>query len=160
MATGMRVYLETTIPSYLAARPSRNIIVAAHQRVTRAWWEDRRRHFNLLVSRFVLDEAALGDSLVVARRLGLLKGIAELTIDESVQTLAVALVRSRAVPEKAFADAAHIAVATVHHMDYLLTWNCTHIANAETVPVVQRVCRSHGHTCPVICTPEELMGGE
>jgi hypothetical protein len=153
-----KVYLESTIPSYLAARSSRDIIVAGHRQLTEEWWTTRRINFELYISQFVLDEVSIGDREAARRRLAFLKGIPVLMIDELVQELAADLVSFRAIPEKAAPDAAHIAIAAVHSMDYLLTWNCSHIANAEIIPSIINVCVSHGFQCPIICTPEELMG--
>lgn len=158
MKSKKKVYLESTIPSYLAARPSRDLIVAGHQQLTEEWWSTRRESFELYISQFILDEVSMGDRDASRRRLAFLEGIPELRINDSVQDLAAGLVLSRAIPKKAAQDAAHIAIATVHSMDYLLTWNCSHIANAEIIPVVREVCMSRGFECPFICTPEELMG--
>ena len=154
-----KVYIETTIPSYVVARPSRDLIVAGHQQLTQDWWDRRGPEFELFVSQFVLDEAGLGDSELAKKRLQLIAGLDQLEISEKIGMLAVKLVEAGAIPEKAATDAAHISVATVHAMDYLLTWNCTHIANAEISRVVHQVCEAEGFTCPIICTPEELMGG-
>jgi len=154
------VYLETTIPSYLTAWPSRDLIVAAHQRLTREWWDTRHDRFELYVSQFVLDEAGGGDELAAAQRLQVLVALPLLDINEDVTDLAVALLAAGAVSGAAALDAAHIAVAAVHAMDFLLTWNCRHIANAESIPAVRRVCTELGYECPTICTPEELMGND
>jgi predicted nucleic acid-binding protein len=152
------VYLETTISSYLASRPSRDLILAAHQAITREWWERRREDFDLYVSQYVVDEAGDGDSEAAARRLRALEGIPVLETTAAVVSLGEALVRARVVARRAAIDALHLAVASVHGMDILLTWNCKHLANAERVPEILRVIRAHGHEPPIICTPEELMG--
>lgn len=150
------VYLETTIVSYLAARPSRDIVIAAHQQITRDWF-DRRNRFELFVSQAVVEEAGRGDAAVAARRTGLLSGIPVLELGAEVHELADRLLVVRAVPPKAMIDAVHIAVAAANRMDYLLTWNCTHIANAAIRGKIDRACRDAGLQAPVICTPEELM---
>jgi len=155
-----RVYIETTIPSYLVGRPSRDLVVAAHQELTHEWWQNRRPTFGVFVSQFVIDEAGLGDPGLAKARLKVIENLDQLEITSDVGLLAARIVESRAIPEKAAADAAHIAAAAVHAMDYLLTWNCTHIANAEISTKVRRVCETAGFACPVICTPEELMGGD
>lgn len=124
------VYLETTIPSYLTAWPSRDLVIAAHQQVTRDWWEARRRNFELRISQFVLDEASSGDESASEARLQSLDGIPLLDVTESARELAEQILRAGAVPSKAALDAGHIAVAAVHGVDFLLTWNCRHIANA------------------------------
>ena len=153
-----KLYLETTVPSYLAARSSRDLIVAGHQQITREWWTKRRSDFNIYISQFVIDEASLGDPAVSQSRLDLLKNIDLLEINDEVGHLARSIIESGAIPKKAATDAAHIAIASVHGIKYLLTWNCAHIANAEISWKVSAVCRKQGFVCPVICTPEELMG--
>jgi PIN domain len=155
-----KIYLETTIPSYLAAWPSRDLLVAAHQQITRAWWESRRPHFDLYVSELVLTEARAGDAEVASRRLDLLAGIPLLPPGDEILELAEDLIAGGAIPRKAERDAAHIAFATVYGCEYLLTWNCTHIANAELNRAIRRVVEQRGFDLPTLCTPEELMGGE
>ena len=151
-----RVYLETTIVSYLTALPSRDLVLAAHQQLTSEWWQIRQR-FDLFVSEAVLQEAAGGDPSAAARRCAALRGIPVLGLTEGAANLVRDLVAARAVPAKAVVDAVHIAVAAVNGMDFLLTWNCAHIANAATRAIIDRVCRIAGVAPPVICTPEELM---
>ena len=119
-----RVYLETTIPSYLTAWPSGNAVIAGHQETTKEWWATCRERFELHVSQFVLDEAGAGDPEAARLRLEVLRGLPELPATETALTLATALLAEGAVPEKARTDAAHIAVAAVHGMDFLVTWNC------------------------------------
>ena len=153
-----KIYLETTIISYLAARPSKDLITAAHQQVTRDWWQNRRRDFDLFSSQLVIQESSAGDAAVAQTRLQLLSDISLVQVNVDCVSLARALVERGPIPEKAAVDALHIAIATVHGMDYLLTWNCKHIANAEMQTAVNRICRSAGYEPPVICTPEELSG--
>ena len=153
------VYLESTIPSYLTAHPSRDLLIAAHQQVTSEWWRTRRIGFDLYVSQFVLDEISRGDAEVAQKRLDAIKGISLLDITDNVLDLAAAFVASRIIPKKAGTDAVHIALAAVHSMDFLLTWNCKHIANAAIIRAIETACLKRGFQCPVICTPEELMGG-
>lgn len=153
-----QVYLETTIISYLTAKPSRDIIIAAHQKLTNEWWENRRRRFDLFVSQLVIQEAKAGDKDAAQKRLGILETIPSLELNEKVISLARALM-DKVIPPKAVEDALHIAVSTIHGMDYLLTWNCKHIANAEKEHAIAAVCRSNNFEPPIICTPEELMGG-
>ena len=154
------VYIETTIPSYLVARQSRDIVVACHQQITQDWWDTRFADFDLLVSQFVIDEASRGDLEMARKRLDVIESLDQLEITDEVGMLAEKIVLAGAIPEKASTDAAHIAVAAVHCVDYLLTWNCSHIANAEIVKIVTRVCDAEGFACPIICTPEELMGSD
>ena len=154
------LYLETTIPSYLVSRPSRDVVVAARQEITRQWWEGRKADFRIVVSQVVLDEAAVGDREAAAKRLSVLKAFPLLTLNDEVVSLAEDILRSRVLPRKAARDAAHIAVSAVHAVGFLLTWNCAHLANAEMFPLVEKICLSAGYKCPVICTPDELLGGE
>jgi hypothetical protein len=153
------VYVETSIVSYLASRASRDLITAAHQQVTQEWWRDRRPHFETFVSQLVLDEAAAGDREAASRRLELLRDLPLLEITPEIADLAAALIAHVPLPRHAGADAAHIATAALHGMDFLLTWNCTHIANAELRPRIERVCRDRSSKVPILCTPDELMGG-
>ncbi len=152
------VYIETTVISYLTARKSRNLVVAAHQAITRNWWKSRRRGFDLYCSQAVIREAKAGDKRAAAKRLAALEDIPLLEINESAKQLASALVEVAKLPKRATEDALHIALAAAHGMDYLLTWNCKHIANAEIRNIVAAVSYEHGYGAPVICTPEELMG--
>lgn len=151
------VYIETTVPSYLAARPSKDVIVSAHQQLTQQWWAVCRPHFSLFVSQFVLDEVARGDAAMIARRQVILQDVPLLAVNEEAMKLAATFISKRVIPEAAATDAAHIAVATVHGMHFLLTWNCTHIANAKMTERLREVCKTAGYSLPVICTPEELM---
>ena len=155
-----KVYVETTIPSYVAARKSRDLIVSAHQQITRDWWEFRGPAFDLYVSEPVLEEAAAGDAIFAKKRLELLTGIPILALTEGIMKLAESLVAEGPIPRTAAVDALYIAIATSYGCEYLLTWNCRHIANAEIQRMARLVARRHGYELPVICTPEELMGRE
>ena len=150
------IYIETSVISYLVARPNRDIIVAAHQQLTVDWWDNQRHQYDLFVSQIVLDEARAGDPLVAGKRVAALQNLSSLEINEVVIQLAEHLVKSHAVQMKAAQDALHIAVACVNGMDYLLTWNCKHIANAKMRSKIDQVCREAGFIPPIICTPEEL----
>lgn len=151
------VYIETTIPSYLTAWRSPSLLMAAQQEATRNWWDTVRAEYDLFISGFVVAECSSGDTDAAQRRLGAIRGIPELEASESVEILAEKLLQVTALPSKAKLDALHIAVATVHGIDYLLTWNCKHIANAVTRPKIEWACRSAGFEPPIICTPLELM---
>ena len=151
------VYIETTIPSYLAAWPSRDLITAAHQQITHHWWKTRRRDFDLFISQNVLDEAASGDPDAAERRLEILADIPLLDIDDEVGEFAQALLELVPLPPKASADALHIAIAVVNGMDYLLTWNCSHLANAALRSKIEDACKKKGYEPVIICTPEELL---
>jgi hypothetical protein len=157
---GGTVYLETTIISYLAARPSRDLVVAAHQRITHEWWEVRRRDFEVLVSELVHLECAAGDPEAARRRADVLAGIPTLDITPLAESLASKIQLDAGLPEGARADALHIAIAASQGVDYLLTWNVAHIANAEIRPLAERACRNAGYEPPILCTPDELLGEE
>jgi predicted nucleic acid-binding protein len=152
------VYVETSVLSYLSARRSRDIVIAAHQQLTRQWWKGRTA-YRLFVSQIVRDEVALGNLAARARRLRALRGIPALAVTEQATRLAGELVRRGALPKKATVDAFHIGIAAAHQIDYLLTWNCRHIANATMRGTIDAICRSEGLDPPVICTPEELPIG-
>lgn len=151
-----RVYLETTIVSYLAAWPSRDLVTAAHQQITREWW-GRRDQFELFVSELVLQEAGAGDATAASRRLEILQGIPVLSITRDAVDLAEELVRRVPLPEKAVADALHISLSVLGGVDFLVTWNCKHIANAVLRHSIEKICRAKQFEPPIICTPEELM---
>ena len=126
--------------------------------ITVEWWETQRNRFNLYTSDVALEEAGKGNIEAAARRLEALSGIPILPITGSVVALSKVLLQGKALPARALDDVLHIAVSVVHGIDYLLTWNCRHLDNAETKPVVRSICSIHGHTSPEICTPQELMG--
>jgi len=153
-----RVYLETTVISYLAARASRDVVIRAHQEVTRAWWLKRRKYFEVVVSDVVLEELGRGNKTAAASRLAYARNLSVVLSAEPAMVLARLLLKKRAVPAVAEVDALHIGVAVANGADYLLTWNCRHIANAEMRAKIGAVCRDAGYEPPVICTPEELMG--
>ncbi len=151
------VYLETSFVSYLTAKPSRNLIVAAHQSLTNEWWENQRQSFELFISQVVVDEAKLGDSQAAAKRLKILEGISLLEISEEVENFSRTLLDYEIIPKQSLEDALHVAVSCVSGLDYLLTWNCRHIANAKKRGEMERVCIEFGYVYPMICTPEELL---
>lgn len=144
--------------SYLTARPSRDVVAAGHQQTSLDWWARRRNDFDLVASLLVVNEARLGDPEMARRRLALLEGVPLLEVSEAAQQLAVSIVKKGLLPQAAYPDALHIGTAAVHQIDYLLTWNCTHIANAEILPRVALISEQFGLTLPYICTPEELLG--
>lgn len=151
-----KVYIETSIPSYLTAWRSRDLVVAGNQETTREWW-DRRNDFELYISEFVLQEVSNGDPRAAAHRLKALEDIPEIEITEQVAVIAEKLLGEAALPSKARVDALHIATAAIGGMDYLLTWNCTHIANPAFRFKIETVIRSFGYEPPIICTPQELL---
>ena len=153
-----KVYNETTIPSYLTAWPSRDLVRAAHQQLTKQWWDARSQDFDLYISQTVLEEITAGDPVAAAERIKAVKDLPTLAVTEAARMLADALILQVPLPKKAEFDALHIAIAVVTGMEYLLTWNCTHIANASIRGRIESICRAGGYEPPVICTPEELMG--
>ena len=152
-----KVYIETSIISYLTARSSKTIIGAAHQQITVAWWE-KRFEYELLVSQAVWQECAAGDPDAAKRRLATLEELDVLAITEDMIELAETLIAQKLIPAKAIEDALHIAVATLHHVDFLLTWNCRHIANPIIQEGIAQYLEQRGLFLPIICTPEELLG--
>lgn len=150
------VYLETTIVSYLTARPSRDVILHAHQQLTQEWWYEQRELFEVYISPIVMVEAQRGDAEQAQRRMEALAGIPQLSPTQDALDLAKTLVAQGPIPEKAELDALHIAITAVHGIQYLLTWNCKHIANARMRHQIESLCREGGYEPPVLCTPEEL----
>jgi len=153
------VYLETSIISYLAARPSRDLVTAARQQITREWWARRRTSFLVYVSEAVVAEARAGDPAAVSRRDEIIAELPRIDITPPAVELAKKVSEALHLPRRAAADAVHIATAAVHAINFLLTWNSTHIANAELRPIVEQACRDCGYAAPILCTPDELMGG-
>ena len=151
-----KLYLETSVVSYLTAQGSRDLVLVAHQEVTRVWWASRE-NFDVYASQFVLDEASAGDSEAAGRRLEALRGMPLLAISDEVIGLAARLLSQQGMPAKARLDALHVATAAVHGMDYLLSWNCKHIVNAMLRTRIESTCRTAGFEPPVICTPLELV---
>ena len=152
------VYIETSVVSYLAARPSRHPETARKQATTREWWA-RRSGFRLFASEYVHREAVRGNPEMVRRRLGYLSTIEVIEGGPEATLLAAALMRDVPLPTRAGTDALHIALAAVTGVAYLLTWNCRHIANPALAPRLRRACRARGYELPVLCTPGDLPGG-
>jgi len=152
-----KVYLETTIPSLLTAWPSRDLIIAGDQQITKEWWRTRRGDFELFVSQVVLDEAAEGDKAAASARLAEIQGLPVLEVNGDVERVARTVLQTGLIPAKASNDALHLAVAAVHRMHFLLTWNCRHLANAAIGGQLAAACQEAGFGMPVICTPRELI---
>jgi len=151
------VYLDTSIPSYLTARLSRDFATARRQRITRVWWERYRSNYELRVSDSVLTEAGAGDFVAAQERLKALDGVSALAANELSDDLVTRLIGDGLLPLKALADAEHIAIAAANSVDILLTWNYKHLANRTIHRAVVQMCEAHGFRCPEICTPEKLM---
>ena len=154
------VYIETTIISYLKAWPSRDLVRAAEQQITREWWDEQRPKFDLYTAQRVLIEAGAGDAEAAAERLAVLRELPLLDTTERAIQVADMLLASAALPERADRDALHVGVAADNGMDFLLTWNCRHLANAMLRDRIEEVCEEAGLRPPKICTPDELMGAE
>ena len=157
MAVNETVYIETSIFGYLTARLTDNLIVAANTKVTQDWWAFCRNDFTIYASELVEDEATRGDKAIAVRRLNLLKPIAYLNITEEAIELAQEFLQQSNLPPKASNDSIHIALATVYGLNYLLTWNCKHMANAQIQKKLSQISSKLGYELPVICTPYELM---
>ncbi|TRU26978.1 MAG: DNA-binding protein [Microcystis aeruginosa Ma_QC_B_20070730_S2] len=153
------VYIETSILGYLTARPSRDIVVAANIEVTKEWWNIRRGDFQLYSSQAVVKETSQGDVVIASQRLEILANLSLLDLNQAVLDLAEQFLERSNLPAKADIDAVHIATATVHGMDYLLTWNCKHIANAQIQGKLAEISLDFGYELPILCTPYELLGG-
>ncbi len=153
----LRIYIESTVPSYVVARPARDLLQAARQQLTRDWWDTERVKHDLFISQVVLDEIASGETEMARQRLDLVAPITSLDLTDDANALTKDILRSGLLPSTADRDAAHIALATVHEMDILLSWNCRHIANAAIQARLRRLVEAAGYELPVICTPEELM---
>ena len=154
-----KVYIETTIVSYLVAWRNPDLVMAANQEITKEWWDTRDR-YDLFISDFVIIEASSGDPDAAGKRMNALKKIPVIEVTEEVELFAEKLVKKIPLPKKARIDALHIAIATVSGMDYLITWNCKHIANATLRTRIEDISRESGYEPPIICTPQELWGGE
>jgi hypothetical protein len=151
-----KVYIETTIISYLAARPTNDPMLAGDFAATRQWWDEYRPLFEIFTSTLVNEEAAQGDAEAAAARLKILALLDELPVSDVAKMLANSLVSRNALPSKARVDALHVAIAATNGLDYLLTWNCRHLANATLRTRIESVCREQGYEPPLICTPPEL----
>lgn len=153
------VYIESSVISYLASRPSRDVIVAARQAISHDWWSNDRHRFDLRISALVEEEIGRGDEDAARRRLAWVADIPSLSISEQALELAEALLAAGVIPWGSENDALHIGIAAAQGADFLVTWNFRHINNAETRSAIARVVESQGFICPQICSPEELEGG-
>ena len=151
------VYIETTVIGYLTSWPRTDVTVAGHQSTTREWWRGAPDRFHLIASQLVVQECAAGDQQAAQDRMVALKNLSLVPTTSEAEQLAEALIAGHAVPESHPEDALHIALAAAHGIQYLVTWNFRHIANAAVRLAIEQVCRRAGYEPPVICTPEELM---
>ena len=157
MTSKPALYLESTIISYLAAHPSRDLIVAAHQQITHEWWGRARSRFSNYISQAVMDEISIGDPDAASRRLALVAGLPILALTEEVEFLAKEYLHKLGLPRGAELDVVHLACAVFFEVDYLLTWNCAHLANGLVIKRLQKVNATLGRPTPIIATPEELL---
>lgn len=155
-----KVYVETTIPSYLTARASPDVVTQHRRLATQAWWQTERAKYDLFTSQIVLQEAQVGDPEAARRRMSALQDLPLLDLTAEVEMLAAKIIGPGMIPKEYPEDAAHVAVATINGLDYLLTWNLSHIANATLRNKFERLIRSQGYEVPIICTPEELTEGD
>jgi hypothetical protein len=154
----MRIYIESTIPSYVVARAARDLLQAARQQLTKDWWDMKRATHELFTSQVVLDEIASGEAAMAQQRLDAMAGIPLVDLTDEARSLTKDILASGVLPPDADRDAAHIALATVHEMDVPLSWNCRHIANAAIQAPLRRLAEKSGLALPVLCTPDELSG--
>ncbi len=152
-----KLYMETSVASYLAARTSKDPILAGQQASTRRWWNEKRRNYDIFLSKLVWQEASKGDKTAAERRLKLIRPFRWLQVTADALKVARALVAGKAVPPNAGDDALHIALGAVYGMQFLLTWNFTHINNPEKEEHIRAICQRQGFHCPVICTPDQLL---
>ena len=151
------VYIETTVISYLAARPSRDVIIAARQRVTQEFWYEHRDRFELVISPTIISEIRRGNTEAAQHRLNLVLDITRLPMSGAISNLTENLLNTGAVPRSAESDATHIAIAAIHDIEYLATWNYKHIVNVHKRQHIEQVCRDSGFRPAIICTPAELI---
>jgi hypothetical protein len=154
----MRIYIERTIPSYVVARPARDLLQAARQQTSKDWWELKRQQHELFTSEIVLAEISEGEAFMAQQRLEVMRDIKLLRLTDDTETLTRRILDSGLLPLDADRDAAHIALATIYEMDILLSWNCRHIANASIQARLRRLAEQMGFALPVLCTPDELTG--
>ena len=159
MTNGRTVYIETTVVSYLTARATRDPQKAEWQAATKEWWDTQRHHYDLYTSTLTFDEAEKGHREAAKRRRQVLLGLVTLEVTDAVDDLTDALLSANAVPVDSRDDATHIAIAAVHNIDYLLTWNQSHIANPTKRALIRDVCEKQGYRCPEIYKPNEMPGG-
>jgi len=153
------VYIETTVVSYLTSRTSRDVIVAGRQALTSEWWDTCQERFEIFVSPLVVEEAREGDPRAARRRMAAIAGVPAVAATDEALHVSQLLIQSGPMPKQYPEDALHIGICAANGIDYLVTWNCTHLANAVLRRQIERLLMDAGYQCPIICTPEELMEG-
>ncbi len=151
------LYLETSVPSYYTARQSPDLVIAGHQLVTRDWWENHVDKYKVYISELVQEEAERGDAKAAQRRLEAIAPFEMISVTQKALDLAAVYIQKLPIPVSAEADAVHLALASVNDIDYLLTWNCRHIARGSIIRTIPAVNAEYGYGSPTICTPEELV---
>ena len=152
------VYIESSVISYLTARPSRDVVTTARQAITLDWWQNQRHKYEVYISALVEQEITSGDPIAAEQRIQAVSSISSVAISPEAQAIAASLIASKAVPSNCVEDAMHIAIAAAQGTEYLLTWNFKHINNAETKAAITQLVESCGYACPQLCSPEELGG--
>ncbi|MEW5692807.1 MAG: type II toxin-antitoxin system VapC family toxin [Candidatus Hydrogenedentota bacterium] len=155
-----KVYIETTIPSYYISRESHDIIIRAHQKITKNWWNNYKANYDLFISDAVSEEMSKGDIALAEKRVKLIEGITILHTSKDVERLAITYAKQFKFPKEKYFDCIHIAHTVIYQLDILLTWNCTHLANVETKIKLFNFNQKNHLKVPIICSPEELIGGE
>ncbi len=155
-----RVYIETSIISYLTARPSRDLMVHTNQMLAKEWWDERRKEFDVFVSEPVLNEIEKGDAQMAKLRMAAVKGVSVLRLNSEARELADEIISHRILPPRAAVDILHISIASVYKMDFLLSLNCRHIANAIIYKRVSKICSDLGYDPPMVCTVHQIMDRE
>lgn len=154
-----KLYVETTVVSYLTARPSRDLVIAGHQEATRELWPKLSGEYESFISALVFEEAGRGDAVVAAKRLEALKPFVMLDVDDEALMLAEKIIAGRGIPQEYPEDALHIALAAVNGVDVIITWNFAHLNNPFTRVMVRQIVENEGYQCPEICSPEEVLEG-
>jgi hypothetical protein len=152
-----KVYIETSVISYLTAKPSRDLVVAGHQKITSDWWDGSKSKFNCYISQFVIDEISKGDKIASSKRLEKTHNIPLLEYEEAIDNLAFNYTKLLNIPNKSKADSFHLAIAVWFEIDYLLSWNCKHLANAIVTFKLREYNKINSLYVPILCTPLELM---
>jgi len=150
------VYIESSVVSYLTANPSRDIVIAGHQQTTYDWWHLWRNKFDCFISDLVYDEISLGDSSAAQKRIEAIENFKYLEFNLEIENLGYEYFRLLNIPQKSRLDALHLAVGVWHKIDFILSWNCKHIANAIVSKKLREFNNKMGFHTPILCTPEEL----
>jgi hypothetical protein len=151
------IYIETSVVSFLRENPSASPESVERQVITRRWWNLHRQRYELVTSQYVVDEASMGSPARAQERVRYLAGIPLVALSSEIDDLAAQIMARTILPKDAIVDALHIATAAVSRVDYLLTWNCSHIANPMILPRVFRALDDFGLPFPVICTPQDML---